>query len=230
MHDRESQHEWMDFDFGVTALGSSFHGDWVLDAEDELDHVRAYLGAPEGDPTGLILLVEDILRLRDSGLDGEELNLLWRATDPPYGGSPEIRGAERAWLERLLDVAVPLARASGASEADCSSYPPCGVGGQSAVAVEHRRLAADVVELVGSLGQRPDRSHVPLEPPLEPVRDALVRCAETVCSELAFRFLLRAADKLCSRLSPVTYRRLERLGAAFGYGPHVVDAVRYLVA
>ncbi|MFG3349005.1 hypothetical protein ACGF1Z_28605 [Streptomyces sp. NPDC048018] len=226
MHNPEAQHEWMDFDFGVTALGASFHGDWVLDAEDELDHVRAYLGAPEGDPTGLTLLIEDILRLRDSGLDGEELNLLWRATDPPLGGSPEIRGAERAWLERLLGVAVPLARSSGASEAGCSSYPACGAGGPSAVAVEHRRLAAEVVELVGILDQRPDRSHVPLEP----TRDALVRCAETVCSELAFRFLLRAADELCSRLSPETYGRLERLGAAFGYGPHVVDAVRYLVA
>ncbi|MFJ2935885.1 hypothetical protein ACIO8G_24415 [Streptomyces sp. NPDC087219] len=219
----------MDFDFGVTALGASFHGDWVLDAEDELDHVRAYLGAPEGDPVGLALLIEDILRLRDSGLDGEELNLLWRSTDPPYGGSPEIRGAERAWLERLLDVAVPLARSSGASEADRSSYPACGAAGQCAVAVEHRRLAAEVVEvveLVASLDRRPDRSHVPPAP----VRDALVRCAETVCSELAFRFLLRAADELCSSLSPETYRRLERLGSAFGYGPHVVDAVRYLVA
>jgi hypothetical protein len=30
-------------------------------------------------------------------------------------------------------------------------------------------------------------------------------------------------------MSPETYRRLERLSAAFGHGPHVVDAVRYLV-
>ncbi|WP_137990578.1 hypothetical protein [Streptomyces vilmorinianum] len=225
MHDPEAQHEWMDFDFGVTALGASFHGDWVLDAEDELDYVRRYLGAPEGDPTGLTLLIEDILRLRNSGLDGEELNLLWRATDPPHGGSPAIRGAERAWLERLLDELVPLARSSGASEADCTSYPACGVGGANTPAVEHRRLATEVVELVGMLDQRQDWSREPLEQ----TRDALVRCAETVCSELAFRFLLRAANQFCSRLSPETYGRLERLGAAFGYGPHVVDAVRYLV-
>ncbi|MEU6164172.1 hypothetical protein [Streptomyces tanashiensis] len=225
MHNPEAQHEWMDFDFGVTALGASFHGDWVLDAEDELDHVRTYLGAPECDPMGLTLLIEDVLRLENSGLDGEELNLLWRATDPPHGGSPEIRGAERAWLERLLDLAVPLARSSGASEADCTSYPACGAGGPSAAAVEHRRLAADVVELVEILDQRQGWSR---EPP-EQTRDALVRCAETVCSELAFRFLLRAANQFCTRLSPETYSRLERLGAAFGYRPHVVDAVRYLV-
>ncbi|MEU6760531.1 hypothetical protein [Streptomyces sp. NPDC046685] len=224
MHDPAAQNEWVVFDFGVTALGASFHGDWILDAEDELEHVLTYLGPPEGDPTGIALLIEDILRLRDSGLDGDELNLLWRATDPPHGGSPEFRGAERAWLEQLLAVAVPLAGARGASEADCTTYHRCVPDGTGAAAVEHRRLAAEVVDLVGLLDQSQPWAHTPLEQ----TRQALVRCAETVCSELAFRFLVNAAHQFCSRLSLETYGRLERLSAAFGHGPHVVDAVKYL--
>jgi hypothetical protein len=223
MHDPAAQRDEIVFDFGLTALGASFHGDWCLDAEDELDHVLTYLG-PEGEPAGLSLLVEDILRLRDSGLDGGELGLLWHATDPPHGGAPEIRGAERAWLDRLLSVVVPLATARGASKESCTNHPGCVPDGTSAAAVEHRRLAGEVVELTGLIDQRAE-GHMPLPA----TREALVRCAETVCSELAFRFLLHAANQFWSRMSPETYSRLERLSAAFGHGPHVVDAVRYLV-
>ncbi|GAB2766140.1 hypothetical protein [Streptomyces bullii] len=223
MHDPAAQQDETVFDFGVTALGASFHGDWCLDAEDELDHVLTYLG-PEGDPAGLALLIEDILRLRDSGLDGDELCVLWHATDPPLGGAPEIRGAERLWLDRLLTVIVPLARARGASEASCATYPRCVPDGTSAAAVEHRRLTAEVVELIGLLDPRAE-GHMPLPA----TREAMVRCAQTVCSELAFRFLLHAANHFWSRLSLETYGRLERLSAAFGHGPHMVEAVRYLM-
>ncbi|OEJ37107.1 hypothetical protein AR457_34385 [Streptomyces agglomeratus] len=223
MHDPATHRDDTDFDFGVTALGSSFHGDWCLDVEHELDHVTNYLG-PEGDPGGLVLLVEDLLRLRDSDLSGDELGLLWHATDPPLGGAPEIRGAERAWLDRLLSVVVPLARARGASEASCTTYLRCGPGATHPVVVEHRGLMAEVVELIGRLDQRAEGHS-----PLPRTREALVRCAETVCSELAFRFLLQAAGQYWSRLSPETYERLERLSAAFGHGPYVVSAIRYLV-
>ncbi|MGX1885369.1 hypothetical protein [Streptomyces sp. NPDC055287] len=222
MHDPTAQRDETVFDFGLTALGASFHGDWCLDAEDELAHVLTYLG-PEGEPAGLALLIEDILRLRDSGLDADELGLLWHATDPPLGGAPQIRGAERAWLERLLTVVVPLARARGASEASCTTYSRCVPNGTSAAAAEHRQRTGEVVELIGLLDQRTE-GHMPLPR----TREALVRCAETVCSELAFRFLLHAAHQFWSRLSPETYGRLEHLSAAFGHGPHVVDAVRYL--
>ncbi|MFI5548072.1 hypothetical protein ACIA6E_30325 [Streptomyces sp. NPDC051815] len=176
MHDPAARNEWVVFDLGVTALGASFHGDWVLDSEDELRHVQAYLGPPKGDPTGVTLLIEDLLRLHDSGLDGDELNLLWRSTDPPHGGSPELRGAERTWLESLLAVAVPLARARGASEADCTTYHRCAPDGTSAAAVEHRCLAAEVVGMVALLDQAQPWAHTPLEQ----TRHALVRCAQTV--------------------------------------------------
>ncbi|MFD3717491.1 hypothetical protein [Streptomyces sp. NPDC058674] len=222
MHDPAAQHEWIAFDFGVTALGASFHGDWMLGAGNELEHIRTYLG-PAPASGRLSLLVEDVLRLRDSGLDGDELNLLWRATDPPLGGSPEIRGAERAWLDRLLTVVLPVARARGATALPMS-HPRCAPDGTSAAATEHRRLTAEVVDLIGLLDQRAEGHY-----PLARTRRALVRCAETVCSELAFRFLLHTANQFWSRLSPETYGRLEHVSTAFGHGPHVVDAVEYLI-
>ncbi|KUH38243.1 hypothetical protein [Streptomyces kanasensis] len=224
MHDPAAHRDDTVFDFGVTALGASFHGDWCLDAENEIDHVFTYLGQ-QGDPSGLLLLIQDLLRLRDSDLSDDELTLLWHATDPPLGGAPELQGTARAWFDRLLAVVVPLAQSRGAAAASCSTYPACVPAGTSPAAVEHRRMTAEVVELVDMLDERQSWSHRPLTP----TRQALVRCAETVCSELAFRFLLGSADLFCSRLTTVIYERLGRLSAAFGHGPYVVDAVRHLV-
>lgn len=223
MHDPAAAREDMVFDFGVTELAASFHADWVLYAEEEMDHVHNHLGT-EGDPTRVVLLVEDLLRLRDSGLDDDEIALLRHATDPPLGGAPAIHGAARVWLDRLLAVAVPLARGRGASEASCTTYTPCGKDGSDAVAAGHRRLAPEVVRLVGLIEPRAEGHD-----PVDPVRRALVRCAEVVCAELAFRFLLHAMNGYASRMTPETYARLERVSAAFGHGPHVVDAIRYLV-
>ncbi|WP_326594080.1 hypothetical protein [Streptomyces sp. NBC_01294] len=223
MHNPVAERDELTFGFGATDLGSSFHGDWVLYAETELDHITHWYG-PEGGPTRLLLLIEDLLRLRDSGLDGEEINLLWRATDPQLGGSPEIRGQEREWLDRVLAWAVPVALARGASVESCTTYPVCVPDGTSAAAAEHRRLTAEVVDLVGLLNQ-----HCESHTPLDATQAALRRCAETLCAELAFRSLLCAASHFSTQLSPATYSRLERLSTAFGYGPHVVDAVKYLM-
>ncbi|MFJ7588307.1 hypothetical protein ACIQZO_13165 [Streptomyces sp. NPDC097617] len=223
MHDPAAQQDWVDFDFGITGLGASFHGDWYLTADDALDHVRAYLGA-EGDPAGLVLLIEDILLLRDSALTGDELNLLWRATDPSGGGSPEIRGAERAWIEQLLGAVTTLARGRGASDQDCTAHPGCVPDGRTVAASQHRRLTADVLELIDLLDQGRSDLHMPLAP----TQEALRRCALTVCSELAFRFLLNALYQSWAQLSLKSYGRIERLGTAFQYGPYVVDRLRCL--
>ncbi|MFE2528423.1 hypothetical protein ACFXEL_29810 [Streptomyces sp. NPDC059382] len=223
MHNPAAQQDWLDFDFGVAALGASFHGDWCLTADDAIDHVRAYLGT-EGDPTGPVLLIEDILLLRDSVLTGSELNLLWRATDPPGGGSPEIRGAERAWFEQLLSEATTVARGRGASERDCTVQPECVPDGKTAAASQHRRLTVAVLELIDLLDEGLSDLHMPLAP----TQEALRRCATTVCSELAFRFLLHALNQSSPQLSLESYGRIEGLGTAFGYGPYVVDRLLYL--
>jgi hypothetical protein len=223
MHDPAAVRDHLASDFGATDLGTSFHRDWGNYADSALDHIAQRYGT-QGDPTSLLLLIEDLLRLRDSGLSGEEIGLLWYATDISLG-APGTPGKEREWLQEVLSFVVPLARSRGASAASCSTYPACVPDGTSAAAVEHRRLTADVVDLVAVLDQGQSWSFTPLVP----TRQALVRCAETVCPELAFRFLLRATGPFCSRLSPAAYERLERLSAAFGHGPYVVGAVRHLV-
>ncbi|MGI5359726.1 hypothetical protein ACQI4E_31125 [Streptomyces sp. CA-252508] len=223
MHDPVAARDHLASDFGATDLGTSFHRDWSNYADSALDHIAQRYGM-QGDPTSLLLLVEDLLRLRDSGLSGEEIGLLWYATDMSLG-APGAPGKEREWLQEVLSFVVPLARSRGASAASCSTAPACVPDGASAAAVEHRRMTADVVDMVGVLDQRQPWSFAPLVP----TQRALVRCAETVCPELAFRFLLCATGPFCSRLSPAAYERLERLSAAFGHGPYVVGAVRHLV-
>ncbi|MEG3630712.1 hypothetical protein [Streptomyces poriticola] len=229
MHDPAAQHDWVVFDFGVTGLGASFHGDWVLYSGTALEHALTHLGGsdPEPDPERVLLLIEDVLRLRDSGLSGEDLSALWRATGTPMDGQPEIGGREHAALDRLLAMAVPLARARGASRERVTTYPSCVPDGASPAAVEHRRRTADIVSLAGLLG-REGPEGADLRPAA--TRRAVVRCAETVCAELAFRFLLCAVGSFAVPLSPASYARLEEVAAAFGYGPHIVDAVEYLVA
>ncbi|MGW7315791.1 hypothetical protein [Streptomyces sp. NPDC054854] len=221
MHD-PADSEWMTLGFGVTALGASFHNDWTLQADDRRDHLT-HLYRPQGDPTPILLLIEDLLRLRNSGLDGTEIDLLWQATDVSYG-VPGIAGEEREWLDEVLAWAVPLARGRGACADSVMTYPTCVPNGTSPAAATHRRLTAQVLDLVELLDQD---GHG--DTPLGATRAALRRCATTVCAELAFRFLVGALSRFAVRLSPAHYSRLEHLGTAFGYGPHVVDAAAYLV-
>ncbi|MGW7052951.1 hypothetical protein [Streptomyces sp. NPDC054887] len=222
MHNPVAERDDLIFDFGATDLATTFHLDWTNYADDALDHIAQRYGT-QGDPTSVLLVIEDLLRLRTSVLRGEEIGLLWRATGISLG-APHLPGKEREWLDEVLSFLVPIARSRGASVASCSTVPPCVPDGASPAAIEHRRLTPEVVALVGLLSQS-RQSDVPLGL----TRTTLRRCAETVCAELAFRFVLCAANSWGTRLSPETYGRLERLSAAFGHGPHVVDAVRYLV-
>ncbi|MGW7318917.1 hypothetical protein [Streptomyces sp. NPDC054865] len=164
-----------------------------------------------------------LLRLRDPGLSGTEIDLLWQATDVSFG-VPAIGGEEREWLDEVPAWAVPLARGRGASTGSVTTYPACVPDGASPAAAEHRRLTAQVLDLVELLDKD---GHG--DTPLGATRAAPRRCATTVCAELAFRFLVSALMRFAVRLSPARYGRLERLGTAFGYGPHVVDAAAFLV-
>ncbi len=222
MHNPVAERDDLTFDFGATELATSFHRDWSSYADSALDHIAQQYGT-QGDPARILLLVEDLLRLRASVLSGEEIGLLWRAADISLG-APDMPGKEREWLDEVVSSVVPIARSRGASGASCSTFPPCVPDGASPAALEHRRLTAEVVALVGLLSQS-RRS----DAPLGPAQATLRRCAETVCAELAFRFMLCAVNCFGTRLSPEAYDRLERLSTAFGHGQHVVDAVKYLV-
>lgn len=236
MHDRTMSSDDLCFDFGLTGLGGSFHGDWVLFAADQWDHITQWYGPVGADSDRRrLLLGDDVRRLVESSLSGAELNALWRLTDSNVlDGSPEIGGRERDWLERTLAPAAGTAEphhgGAGTATAGTGSCA-LGTGGPETDAgvpspmYEHRLLADDVKGLIDRLDPRQDAVGVTLPQ----ARDALTRCAEKVCSEIAFRFLLRGFEAFGSRVSRDLYGRLERVGERFGYGPHVVDRLHYLV-
>ncbi|MFG2974544.1 hypothetical protein ACGFYY_16325 [Streptomyces sp. NPDC048331] len=136
MHNPVAERDDLAFDFGATALGRSFHYDWTNYAVSPLDHIAQRYGE-RGDPTPILLLVEDLLRLRDSDLSGGEINLLWCATDIALG-APVTAGKERDWLQEVGSFVVPLAKSRGASTAACSTYPECVPDGTSPAAAVGR--------------------------------------------------------------------------------------------
>ncbi|MCX4654206.1 hypothetical protein OG249_20245 [Streptomyces microflavus] len=220
------------FDFGLTGLGGSFHGDWVLFAVDQWDHVTQWYGPPGADrDKRRLLLRDDVRRLLDCALVDAELNTLWRLTDSDaLDGSPEIGGQERVWLERTLTVAEPY----GPGEAVLPPPGPCALRGGTpepdsearSLTYEHRMLADDVKELIGLLDPRQQA----VGATLPEARAALTRCVDEVCSEIAFRFLLHGFEAFGSFVSQDLYGQLERVGERFRYGPHVVDRLHYLVS
>jgi hypothetical protein len=223
------------FNFGLTALGGSFHGDWVLDAVDQWDHiVQRYGHADPHAGRDRLLLIDDVRRLVESPLTGAELNALWRLTDSSaLDGSPEISGHERDWLGRVLSVVTPTAEPHDPYEAPPAVVEPCALGTGTPetaphsrmLTYEHRMLASHVKDLADKLNLRREAVGVTLPQS----RDVLARCADEVCSEIAFRFLLHGFEAFGSFVSQDLYGRLERVGERFGYGPHVVDRIQYLV-
>ncbi|WP_256095993.1 hypothetical protein [Streptomyces sp. EN23] len=190
MHDPTINSDDLSFDFGLTGLGGSFHGDWVLFAADQWDHITQWCGPPDAQGGGRrLLLADDVRRLVESPLTGAELNALWRLTDSnALDGSPEIGGRERDWPRRASALAGGTAEPhrGGAGAAPCAR----GTGGPetdedvSSPTYAHRLLTDDVKQLI-------DR--------LDPCRDAVEAFGSSVPREL--------------------YGRLERVGERFGYGP-----------
>ncbi|WP_408992411.1 hypothetical protein [Streptomyces sp. 1268] len=49
MHDPTMNSDGLSFDFGLTGPGGSFHGDWVLFAADQGDHIAQWYGPADAD-------------------------------------------------------------------------------------------------------------------------------------------------------------------------------------
>ncbi|MFE9137538.1 hypothetical protein [Streptomyces sp. NPDC007355] len=224
MHAPVLHRDWVDDDFGVTALGSSYHNDWSRYTNDPIDHALSYLG-PTGDPAFPILLIEDLRRLVFSPLSDEELGRLWGALGDPLGASPTFDGAERAWLHRLLEAVTRLAVKRGAREAQWAELPGCSPEPTDSVAAEHQRLIPEVLVMTGLL----DRARDGDSGPALATRLAVEGCVTLVCPELGFRFLLHALDRFGCDLRMPDYTRLKNLSSAFGHGPFIVSAHRYLL-
>ncbi|WP_406052144.1 hypothetical protein OG280_37015 [Streptomyces virginiae] len=225
MHDPESQHEWLAFDFGVTGICGSYHNDWPLDASGPVEHALNYLGT-QADHTSLVLLLEDLVRLDRSALSTAELDVLWQAPGDPLGGSPTFGGGEGAWLKQLLPAVTRLARSRGVHDSAWAEPSACMPDGTGSAAMAHQALTSEVLQLGTAL----ERTR--LERPGESVvisREAVEHCLAVVCPELAFRFLLHTFARYDCPLSPGTYARLEEVSRAFGHGAYLVSAHRYLL-
>ncbi|MGW0641856.1 hypothetical protein [Streptomyces badius] len=208
MHDPTINSDDLSFDFGLTGLGGSFHGDWVLFAADQWDHITQWCGPPDAQGVGRrLLLADDVRRLVESPLTGAELNALWRLTDSnALDGSPEIGGRERDWPRR----ASALAGGTAAPHRGGAGAAPCARGtggpetdeGVSSPTYAHRLLTDDVKQLIDRLDPCRDAVGVTLPQ----ARDALTRCAEEVCAEIAFRFLLHGFEAFGSSVPPGAVR------------------------
>ncbi|MFJ5867912.1 hypothetical protein ACIQEY_26345 [Streptomyces parvus] len=107
MHDPTMNSDDPSFDFGLTGLGGSFHGDWVLFAADQGDRIALWYGPADAEGVGRrLLLADDDRRLVESPRTGAELKALWRLTDSnALDGSPENGDRERDWLQRASALA-----------------------------------------------------------------------------------------------------------------------------
>ncbi|MEU0275357.1 hypothetical protein [Streptomyces sp. NPDC006307] len=219
LHDSALTPDDLTFDFGITGLGGSFHGDWILDAESEQQHIAAMTGFTEHGIVSQLLLIEDVLRLRDSALTGAEVSTLWELTNSnAFDGSPSIKGRECVWLDEVLAVVVPVVERFGAPTSSWTSIAPC------LPHHDHQALAGEVKAVPDLVRPRQNAGVTPHE-----ARAAVNRCADTVCPELAFRFALHALTAFHSSVSPQVFDRLGDLGSRFGYGEYVVGRIDYLV-
>ncbi|MEU5330024.1 hypothetical protein [Streptomyces parvus] len=123
MHDPTMNSDDRSFDFGLTGLGGSFHGDWVLVAAGQGDHIAQWYGPAGAEGVGRrLLLADDDRRLVESPRTGAELNALRRLTDSnALDGSPENGGRERDWLRRVSALA---GAAAGPHRGGAGAAPP----------------------------------------------------------------------------------------------------------
>ncbi|MEE1751212.1 hypothetical protein [Streptomyces sp. SP18CS02] len=216
---------------GAAALQWSVgdEGQW-LEVERGWEASLALLIA-ERDASSLQLLIDDVLLLRGSVLSDGELDVLWRVISAGSLHVPEAWGRGQGWLDAVLTGAVTLVAGPGA-DAGTWSVRRCAQARGSAHASahgnrairRHRLLTGEVLNLVGGLEDPLDEVV-----PLAVVRSVLVRMAQAVCSELAFRFLLRCHLLLSAPLSRGTYQRARRVSQGFGHCVGVVESMRLIV-
>lgn len=199
----------MEFDFGLTALGTRFHMDWWHDGPDPAAVVRGWAELVAVDEAGreeIRLVHRDVRLLLGSPLADEEIHTLWRAAAAYYPVDP-VTPRGRAWLSGIDRVLCTVAAAG-----------PAPVRGGSDVDA--------VVRLAHALHQEYE---LPLEPiPVDVVRNAVIRCAEDVDSDLAFRFLLHAYAAYGTPVPASRHVEFRRISESLGHGEFMLAAIDYL--
>ncbi|MEE1751208.1 hypothetical protein [Streptomyces sp. SP18CS02] len=206
--------------YGVTALDWSSYGEWISHTASRKAYVRS--GVQQLSTGSLKLLVEDLLLLDHSVLSDAEIGSLWQSIDPYVSESPAPEGRDDSWLAYYLDTTLPVIGARGIPESEWAAIIACAQerddetqsGRHRSAVTAHRMLTGDVLNLIVRLdwyGRSAIHPHA--------VKTALVRCTQAVCSELAFRFVLRAYPASGGVVSRKLFQRMRRPAGASGTAP-----------
>jgi hypothetical protein len=200
-------------DFGVTRLAAGWFVQcwWAHYASaDELLQDVARVAPPEV----LQQHIRDASSLVASPLTGEQLAALWTSAASGYH-APSVDGLDgRQWFARMVEVFAPAVPDAAAFDAEAArDLRP--------------EVVAGVVAIVRTLSVSRDFGDVLLGERF--LRGALVELAEGGFPELALRFYLRLAIVHLSPVSHSLYEDIKRVGAAFGYGPFIIERLERVI-
>ncbi|MFI1360311.1 hypothetical protein ACH4TV_43040 [Streptomyces sp. NPDC020898] len=206
------------FDFGLSALTSLFSGSWQYEGtvRENIERlVLADAGLAPGSQAAVLL--DDVLRLRESPLSTDTITTLWQAaSNGSLGGGIDAEG--RDWLGQIVDVCRQrlreVAPAYEAAPFVPRTYP---VGLTEEVRGELR-------EVVPALAVRTANSY-DHDITDSTVTNALEQVVDLVDPDLGFRLFLRVLDALSVPLTRGQCGRYVSIGEAFGYGGDLVSGV-----
>ncbi|MEU6039232.1 hypothetical protein ABZ801_27900 [Actinomadura sp. NPDC047616] len=200
-------------DFGLTRLAA---GEFVPGWWDRHASADALLRdvARRTPPEVLEQYVHDASSLVASPLTGAQLAALWTSATGGHH-APSVEGRDgRQWFARIAEILAPAVPDAAAFDADAArDLRPEAVSG--------------VVAVVRTLSVRRDLGAAPADE--RHLRRALVELAEGGFPELALRFFLSLAMEHLSPVPRSLYAEIRRVGAAFGYGPFIVERLEGVI-
>lgn len=210
------------FDFGLSALASLFSGSWQYEGtvRENIERlVLADAGLAPGSQAAVLL--DDVLRLRESPLSTETITTLWQAaSNGGLGGGIDVEG--RDWLGQIADVCRERLREVAPAYEAAPIVPRAYPAGLT------EQVRGELQEVAPALAARTVNSY-DHETTGSTVTNALDQVVGLVDPDLGFRLFLRVLDGLSVPLTREQYGRYVSIGDAFGYGGYLVSEVEGLV-
>ncbi|MFD8153966.1 hypothetical protein ACFV28_24875 [Streptomyces sp. NPDC059720] len=193
-------------DFGLSGLTKWFSGPWVGEAtEEEIIVGAAGWGGGAYAPT----LLEDALRLRESPVPTQVIDLLLRAaTGLPYEPD-EMQRNGRELMDDIVRISVEQIRRDDPSFTVVPLGPPVGGPIEEAVLAQIRDAAPALRDAVRTGGSE--------------VVAALEQVVEEADPDLGFRLFLRVLKAYLVPVTETQYVRYHEIGERLGYNEFVVD-------
>ncbi|WP_105973069.1 hypothetical protein [Streptomyces geranii] len=204
------------FDFGLSALASLFSGPWGYEGtvRENIERlVLADAGLAPGSQAAVLL--DDVLRLRESPLSADTITTLWLAAsngDP--GGGVDVEG--RDWLGRIADVCRERLREVAPGYEAAPVVPRAHPAGLT------EEVRGELREMAPALATRTVNSHGH-EVTGSAATNALEQVVGLVDPDLGFRLFLRVLDGLSVPLTRERRGRYVSIGERFGYGEYLVS-------